>query len=142
MPLLGCVFVSSLFASRAPAGHCLISVVLGGARSKDLPQMSSETLSSVASNAVRRLLGVHTEPAFARTSVWPQAMPQYELGTAQRSGRIRAELSKAGPLFFAGNAFEGAFLGDSARRGAEVAEAVAARLGKANVSRPPPLRSR
>jgi oxygen-dependent protoporphyrinogen oxidase len=130
MPLLGCIFVSSLFDARAPAGHCLLSVVLGGARSQDLAHQGAEALTSIAANAARRLLGIHTEPSFARASVWPQAIPQYDVGTARRKAGLAAELARVGPLFFAGNACEGAFLGDAARRGEQIAEAVLARLGR------------
>ena len=136
MPLLGCIFTSSLFPSRAPAGHCLLSVILGGARSSSLAQQGGDALASIAASAVRRLLGVHKEPCFVHPVVWPQAMPQYEVGTARRNESLQEELAQAGPLFFAGNACEGAFLGDAARRGEQIAEAVQARLGRAGARSP------
>jgi protoporphyrinogen/coproporphyrinogen III oxidase len=135
MPLLGCVFTSSLFPARAPAGHCLLSVILGGARSPALAHQGSDALASIAASAVRRLLGVHTEPSFAHTVVWPQAMPQYEVGTLARNASLEAALARAGPIFLAGNACEGAFLGDAARRAEQVALAVQARLGRGGARR-------
>ncbi|HEY3451152.1 MAG TPA: protoporphyrinogen oxidase [Myxococcales bacterium] len=128
LPLRGCVFTSSLFPGRAPEGHCLLSVVLGGARMPDIVVQPEEALVRMASSAVRRLLGIPKEPVFAKASTWPQALPQYEVGTERRNAALRSELSRLGPVFFAGNAWDGAFVGECVRRADAIAEQVAAQL--------------
>ncbi len=128
LPLRGCVYSSSLFPGRAPEGHCLLSVILGGARVPDIVVQPEEALVRMASSAVRRLLGIPKEPVFARAATWPQALPQYEVGTERRNAALRAELARLGPVHFAGNAWDGAFVGECVRRADAAAEQVAAQL--------------
>lgn len=130
LPVRGCVFASSLFPGRAPEGRCLLSVVLGGSRLPDLVAQPPEALVRMASSAVRRLLGVPKEPVFARAATWPQALPQYEVGTERRNAALRSELARLGPVHFAGNAWDGAFVGECVRRADAVAEQVAAQLAR------------
>jgi oxygen-dependent protoporphyrinogen oxidase len=127
LPVRGCIYTSSLFPGRAPPGHCLLSVVLGGARTPDLVVQPEDALIRLAASSVRRLLGVHQEPSFARAFAWPRALPQYEVGTERRNAALRAELARAGPFSLAGSSTGGVFLGDCARRAEAVAEAVTGR---------------
>ena len=128
LPVRGCVFTSSLFAGRAPAGHCLLSVVLGGARMPDIVVQEPQTLIRMATSVARRLLGIPKEPVFARACTWPRALPQYEVGTERRNGALRSELARLGPVYFAGNAWDGAFVGECVRRADSLAEQVASQL--------------
>lgn len=128
LPVRGCVFASSLFPGRAPEGHCLLTVLLGGARTPEIVVQERETLVRVAASAVRRLLGVHKEPVFARAATWPRALPQYEVGTERRNAALRSELARLGPVHLAGNAWDGAFVGECVRRAEAVAEQVAQQL--------------
>lgn len=79
-PLLGVLFSSTLFPGRAPAGHVALTVMLGGARSPELARASQDEQLAVARAELASLLGVRGEPVLVRRSVWPHAIPQYELG--------------------------------------------------------------
>lgn len=130
LPVRGCVYTSSLFPGRAPDGHCLLTVVLGGARMPDIVVQPPDALIRMATSAVRRLLGISQEPSFARADTWPQALPQYEVGTERRNAALRAELARLGTVYFAGNAWDGAFVGECVRRADAVAEQIAAQLAR------------
>ena len=121
---LGTLFVSTLFPDRAPQGHVLLTTFVGGARHPDLAQASDEAIVQAVRRDLRRLLDVRGEPAFARCTRWPQAIPQYEVGYGQVLETLdRLEAAHPG-LHFAGNYRGGIAVGDAAASGAAAAERV------------------
>lgn len=111
--ILGTLFSSSLFPNRAPAGHVTLTSYLGGARSPDLAKRSPEELWEVTCADLRALLGVTGPPTFKHHTLFPRAIPQYNVGF----GRFRALMSqietKAPGLFLAGHYRDGISLADS-----------------------------
>jgi oxygen-dependent protoporphyrinogen oxidase len=81
--ILGVLFNSTLFPGRAPEGHVALTVMLGGARQPRFAAMSLEEQLPVLRRELGTLLGVRSEPVFVRRTVWPQAIPQYQLGHEQ-----------------------------------------------------------
>lgn len=77
--LLGVLFNSTLFPGRAPDGHVALTVMLGGARHPDLALLPLEQQLPIVAEELRGLLGVGGEPVFVRRTLWPRAIPQYEL---------------------------------------------------------------
>lgn len=77
---LGVLFSSALFAGRAPAGHVALTVMTGGAIRPDLARLDDAPLLTLVRNDLAELLGVHGDPVFVRRTVWPRAIPQYNLG--------------------------------------------------------------
>ena len=120
--ILGTLFSSSVFPSRAPAGHVLLTTFVGGARHPDLGWADAATQQRVALEDLRRLLGVRGAPAFAHCVHWPQAIPQYAPGY----GRVKALLgcleAQNPGLFLAGNFRQGISLGDAAASGDAAAQ--------------------
>jgi oxygen-dependent protoporphyrinogen oxidase len=78
-PLLGVLFNSTLFPGRAPAGHVALTVMLGGARHGDLARQPLDYQLPVVRRELASLLGVRGEPVFTRRTLWPRAIPQYQL---------------------------------------------------------------
>jgi protoporphyrinogen/coproporphyrinogen III oxidase len=78
--ILGVLFSSTLFPDRAPAGCVAVTVLVGGGLRSELAGLPEEALTSLVMADLRALLGVRGEPLFRRLSLWPRAIPQYNLG--------------------------------------------------------------
>lgn len=105
--ILAVSFSSSKFPGRAPAGHVLMRVFIGGALDPVAATLDGETLQSRACREVRSILGVRGEPSFALVARWEGAMPQYHLGHVDRVQRIAALAAAQPGLGLAGAAYEG-----------------------------------
>jgi len=124
--ILGTIFSSALFPNRAPAGHLTLTSYLGGARYPDLAQLPAESLIETTLADLRVLLGVHGQPVFTQTAVYPRAIPQYNVGYGKYR-QLLNDLEAAAPgLFFAGHYRDGVSLGDSIVSGVNIA----GRVGK------------
>lgn len=105
--ILAVSFSSSKFAGRAPAGHVLMRVFLGGALDPEAATLSDTSLCERATTEVAELLGTHGAPSLVRVARWEGAMPQYHLGHLERVARIK-QLAAAIPGYgHAGAALEG-----------------------------------
>lgn len=127
--VLGVLFTSTLFPGRAPAGHALLTVFLGGEREPGLAALPAEERERVARGELAALLGARGEPAFRHHAVWPRAIPQYALGYGALQARMDA-LERANPgLFLAGSYRAGVSVGDTLACGLAAADGVLARFG-------------
>jgi oxygen-dependent protoporphyrinogen oxidase len=125
LQLLGCLFVSTLFPGRAPAGHVLLTCFLGGRLAPDVARRDEAELTAIAREDLARALGARGEPELAIVRRWERAIPQYELGHGrfvQLVAEIEAELPG---LRFVGNWLEGAGVADCVERAAKAAAALA-----------------
>jgi oxygen-dependent protoporphyrinogen oxidase len=126
--VLGVVFSSSLFSDRAPAGHVMLTVFVGGTRDPDLVQADPQTLTARVLDDLRPLLGTQGDPTFRAVQLWPKAIPQYVLGY----GRFKdiaddAERRNSG-LVLAGTYRDGISLGDAIVSGERAATRVMSQL--------------
>jgi len=78
--VLGALFSSTLFPGRAPSGHVALTALTGGALRPALARRSAAELVAAATGDLHELLGITGRPEFVRTTVWPRAIPQYDLG--------------------------------------------------------------
>jgi oxygen-dependent protoporphyrinogen oxidase len=123
--ILGIFFSSSLFSNRAPEGHVLLSVFLGGARNPSIPRQSPEAIQNIAMRDVQRLLGVTGAPVYCDVEVNPRAIPQYETGFGDfKAAMSRIEASHPG-LFLAGAWRDGVSVADCIGAGFKAADRIA-----------------
>jgi oxygen-dependent protoporphyrinogen oxidase len=122
--ILGTIFSSSLFPNRAPAGHVLLSIYVGGERQPELATLPADDLVKLVCDDLRVLLGVRGQPVFTHHHFWPHAIPQYNIGFGKYKDLLNKIESKARGLFFAGSFRDGVSLGDSIVSGANIAERV------------------
>ncbi|HEY5231918.1 MAG TPA: protoporphyrinogen oxidase [Verrucomicrobiae bacterium] len=122
--ILGAIFSSSLFPNRAPAGHVLLSIYVGGERQPELAALPEDELVKLVCDDLRVLLGVRGQPVFTHHHFWPRAIPQYNLGYGKFKDLLNEIESKARGLFFAGSFRDGVSLGDSIVSGVNIAERV------------------
>ena len=77
--ILGVLFNSTLFPSRAPEDHVAMTVMVGGARHSGLALHPLDYQLPVVQRELAAVLGVRADPVFVRRTVWPRAIPQYQL---------------------------------------------------------------
>jgi oxygen-dependent protoporphyrinogen oxidase len=119
---------SNIFPNRAPEGHVLATVMLGGARDPRAVDASDQALVATAVPALRELAGVRAEPRFALAIRHPRAIPQYVLGHSDRLAAIGARLREIPGLFLAGNSYHGIAINACLAEAPSVAARVAAVL--------------
>ncbi len=123
--ILGTIFSSSLFPNRAPQGHVLLTSYIGGERSPELAFLPQEELFNLVWEDLDKLLGLYGESTFEHATLYPKAIPQYNVGYGKFKDLLNEIESKARGLFFAGSFRDGVSLGDSIVSGVNIAERAA-----------------
>jgi oxygen-dependent protoporphyrinogen oxidase len=129
--VLGALFSSSLFPSRAPDGHVAITCFVGGARYPARARESEEMLVERVMHDLRDLVGARGEPTYVKHVFWPRAIPQYNVGYAAVKEAADAMESANPGLYLAGNYRNGVSVGDCVASGQQIAERVQAYLARA-----------
>lgn len=122
--ILGTIFSSSLFPNRAPAGHLTLSSYIGGERFPELAKLPAEKLVQLVCEDLGVLLGVRGTPVFSHSVLYPQAIPQYNVGYGKYKQLLEGVERELPGLFFAGHYRDGVSLGDSILSGCKIAERV------------------
>jgi len=134
--VLGTVFSSSLFPERAPEGHVMLTVFVGGTRDPDLVQADLQTLTARVLDDLRPLLGTRGDPTFRAVQIWPKAIPQYVLGYG-RFKEIAEDVERRNPgLVLAGTYRDGISLGDAMTSGEQAAARTVQHLGPDMIAGP------
>jgi protoporphyrinogen/coproporphyrinogen III oxidase len=114
-PLIACTFSSVKYPGRAPEGHALLRVFMGGAMDEAALGASDESLVKTVREELARLLGATGEPLFTRVARYPRAMPQYEVGHLARVEAIEQCVAHHRGLELAGAAYRGVGIADCVR---------------------------
>jgi oxygen-dependent protoporphyrinogen oxidase len=120
--LLGVVFTSSLFPGRAPAGHVSMTAFAGGAVRPEVARLGARELTKRVAADLDVLVGAKGEPVFARHTLWPRAIPQYNLGHGSHLGAMRACEAGNPGFLIGGNARDGISLPDCIKSGLSLAD--------------------
>ncbi|MBI5477747.1 MAG: protoporphyrinogen oxidase [Deltaproteobacteria bacterium] len=126
--LLGALFESTLFDGRAPAGHVLIRVMVGGATNPELCALDDPALLTLIQGELGGILGLKAKPVFSTVWRHEQAIPQYTVGHADRVAELETRAAKLGPLVLGGNAYRGISLNDCVRNARSVAQQAMAQV--------------
>ena len=121
---LGVIWNSSLFPGRCPTGMVLMTSFLGGATDPDLVQMDETQIAAQVQNDIGGILQITHPPAAQHVWRHTRALPQYNLGHAQRVAVIRAELANLSGIFIAGNYLDGPSMGNCAAQAFATAKSV------------------
>lgn len=128
--ILGTVWNSSLFPGRAPAGHALLTTFVGGVTDPVAANLSSQELSSLVHREIAPLLAIGGEPTFCNAMIWSRALPQYNLGHAERLASIRKNLARFPGVFLAGNYLRGPAIGACVEQALAVANEIGASVNR------------
>jgi oxygen-dependent protoporphyrinogen oxidase len=105
--ILGAVWDSSIFSDRAPAGHTLIRVLVGGGRDPDAVSLDDAGLVARVLDDLGRMYKVQSSPAFVRVIRQVPGLPQYVVGHLDRLARIESCLLRHEGLRLTGNSYRG-----------------------------------
>ena len=124
LPVLGVLVESNVFPGRAPEGHHLLRVIMGGVADPDLATRSDDDLRAAALDAIDRAWGVRDAPLRSWIGRQARGIPQYVLGHLTRIARVEARLGRYPGLVLAGNAYRGIAVGKLVEDAEVVAAAV------------------
>lgn len=122
--VLGCLFPSSLFPGRAPAGCVTLTAFVGGRTDPGALDLDDDALHRTVLADLDRALGLSGEPLVRDLARWPSAIPQYEIGHG-RFVELAAAIEKEIPrLHLAGSFLRGVSLPDCVKNGTALAEKI------------------
>jgi oxygen-dependent protoporphyrinogen oxidase len=122
--VLGTVWNSSLFTGRAPDGHALLTSFVGGATDPGAAKLQPQELANLVHREISPLLSIKSEPAFSNVTIWPRALPQYNLGHGDRLAAVAKACSRFPGLSLTGNYLRGPAIGSCVEQALAVAEDV------------------
>ena len=122
--VLGSVWNSSLFPGRAPAGNALLTSFVGGATDSAAATLEPQELASLVHREISPLLLIESAPIFSDVTLWPRALPQYNLGHADRLAAVAKACSRFPGLLLTGNYLRGPAVGSCVDQALAVAEQV------------------
>jgi oxygen-dependent protoporphyrinogen oxidase len=88
--------------------------------------LNHEELSGIVHREISPLLSIQSGPMFSNVTIWPRALPQYNLGHADRLASIGKNLARFPGLFLTGNYLRGPAIGACVEQALAVAEEVVA----------------
>ena len=118
---LGVLFSSTLFDERAPEGQVLLTCFLGGVRQPEIAALSTDALVELVQPELAALLGVTGAPTFVERTVWPRAIPQYNVGHDRAAHAADAIEAIVPGLLVDGQFRRGVSVGDCVASGATIA---------------------
>jgi oxygen-dependent protoporphyrinogen oxidase len=124
LSVLGTVWNSSLFPGRAPEGQALLTSFVGGATNPNALRKSPVELAAQVHGELKLVLGVKKDPVFTNVTIWPRAIPQYNLGHTARLAALNAIRSKFPGLYFSGNYLNGPAIGTCVEHALQVAKEI------------------
>lgn len=124
----GNLWMSSLFAGRAPPGKTLLTSYLGGARLPSVADWDDGRCLSAAVSDLRSLLGINGDPEMVRIDRHPQGLPQYAGAYCGRMQAIDARLQRLPGLHVEANYRGGVSVRDRITQGHTVAGRIAAEI--------------
>jgi oxygen-dependent protoporphyrinogen oxidase len=122
--ILGSVWNSSLFPGRAPEGQVLLTSFVGGTTDSAAATLEPQELASLVHREISPLLSLGSEPIFSNVTIWPRALPQYNLGHSDRLARIEQLRAQFPGMWLVGNYLRGPAIGSCVDQALAVAEEV------------------
>ncbi len=122
--ILGTLFSSSLFPSRAPAGKALLTSFLGGALEPTAIGWSDERVWDIVTSELKSVLGLKGGVEPVHLFRQERAIPQYGIGHRKWLADVKVSLGGLAGLFLTGSYFDGVSLPAAMKHGQGTAEAV------------------
>jgi oxygen-dependent protoporphyrinogen oxidase len=123
---LGTVWNSSLFPNRAPEGHALLTSFIGGATDPQAVTLSADELVSTVHKEIALVLQIRQSPTFSNVTLYPRALPQYNLGHSERVASLQKLQSAHPGLWLTGNYLRGPSIGACIEQALAVANEIRA----------------
>ena len=104
----------------------LLRAMLGGVHDFEFVDHAEGDLVRIVREDLRLAMGIEAEPIEARVVKWPHAIPQYDLGHADRVAAVEALRAGCPGLHLAGASWRGVSVNDCLADGLAAARAVIA----------------
>ncbi|MEZ5286134.1 MAG: protoporphyrinogen oxidase [Vicinamibacterales bacterium] len=117
MATLGVVWESSLFTGRAPEGHALLRVMLGGSRRPEVVGMPEAERVALARRELGTVMGIGAEPVRTWAFSWPEAIAQYTVGHLERRARTLELAGRHRGLRLCGTSYDGVSFNHAVKSG-------------------------
>ncbi len=115
--LLGCLYMSRLFAGRAPAGRELFQCILGGTHWRDAIEQPDDVILKKLHADLDQIVGLDDEPETLAVTRWRHAIPQPGRNHRRLVGEIRASLRGLPGIELAGAYLDGISVSDALASG-------------------------
>lgn len=126
--ILGCLWSSSLFPHRAPAGSVGMTVFIGGGRQPELTSAGDNEILAMAMRDLESIMQIRGKPVYWSLTRWKKAIPQYTLGH-QRVMETLSGFEQLYPgMFFCSNFRGGISVGDCIQNSESIARQTTAYL--------------
>jgi oxygen-dependent protoporphyrinogen oxidase len=112
------------FPGRAPEGHVLLRVFVGGALQPALAELPDDETRSLVLAELGDLMGLSGQPEFCEIARWLGAMPQYHIGHLSLVEAIEQRTAAIPGLALAGNAYRGVGIPQCIKSGEAAAERI------------------
>jgi oxygen-dependent protoporphyrinogen oxidase len=122
--ILAASWLSSKWPFRAPDNRVLLRTFAGGARDPRALERSDAELVQQSRTALGPLLGIASEPLFARVYRWERASAQHEVGHLDRMAVIDRLVTRHPGLYVTGSGFRGVGIPDCIADGRATARRV------------------
>jgi len=122
--VLGSVWNSSLFPGRAPEGQALLTSFVGGATDSAAATLEPQELAALVHREISPVLSIKSAPIFSNVTIWPRALPQYNLGHGDRLAAVAKVCSRFPGLWLTGNYLQGPAVGSCVDHALAVAKEV------------------
>lgn len=124
-PILGTLFISSIFPDRAPRGRHLLTTFLGGVRRGSLlDSMSDEVVKETVLRQLSDILKIAGEPELFHIKRWKRAIPQYRVGYEEVLAKCERFEQENRGIFFCSNFYRGISVGDCIKNAFSTADRV------------------
>lgn len=122
--VLGCLFMSNLFPGRAPSGHALMTIMLGGVRWPEAVELPDDVLRDALAADLERTLGLRDGWEVLHVARWPRAVPQPARDHVGRVRDLAQRAARLGTLELAGAWKAGVGVSDALASGLAAGDAV------------------
>ena len=129
--ILGALWETSIYANRAPDGHVLLRVMVGGACDPDAVALADDQLVDLVRRDLRAIMQIDANPAFVRIIRHRRGIPQYVTGHLARMAAIEGRLRNLPGLYVAGSSYRGVSVNACVKEAAATAAVVLEDLQKA-----------
>jgi oxygen-dependent protoporphyrinogen oxidase len=105
--ILGCLWETSIYPNRAPAGKVLMRLMIGGALDPAAVTLDDDQLLATVRRDLAATMSLSRAPEFVRIIRHRRGIPQYVRGHLARVQQIEARLQAHPGLYLAGNSYRG-----------------------------------
>ena len=127
---LGTVWNTALFPNRAPETDALLTSFVGGATDPQATQLSPDQLSALVHQEISPFLKITSAPIFSHVTIYPRALPQYNLGHSERLAAVHQALKNHPNLILIGNYLRGPSVGSCIEQSLSAADQIIRRQNR------------